>query len=97
MHGELDFAESLHQRVTRWRGCLSAVIGEVREAPQLTPGARTLVSILLKLGLSIGVVSGGFIEIGSLLTAELGISYAHANSLELAEGHLTGEIIGPVV
>jgi phosphoserine phosphatase len=97
MRGELDFAESLAERVQLLAGLPVGVLDEVRAAVRLTPGARTLVATLRDLGLSIGVVSGGFIEVVGPLAAQLGITYAHANSLEVADGHLTGRVAGPVV
>ncbi len=97
MRGELDFAESLAERVQLLAGLPVSVLDEVRAAVRLTPGARTLVATLRDLGLSIGVVSGGFIEVVGPLAAELGITYAHANSLEVIDGHLTGRVAGAVV
>ncbi|MGB2766354.1 MAG: phosphoserine phosphatase SerB, partial [Propionicimonas sp.] len=97
MRGEVDFAESLRSRVRLLAGLPVGVLDEVRAAVQLTPGARTLVATLRDLGLSIGVVSGGFIEIVGPLAAELGITYAHANSLEVADGRLTGRVAGTIV
>ncbi|MFT4228461.1 phosphoserine phosphatase SerB [Micropruina sp.] len=97
MRGELDFAESLRRRVAALEGLPVGVLDEVRAAVRLTPGARTLVATLRDLGLSIGVVSGGFIEVVAPLAAELGITYARANELEVAEGRLTGRIAGPII
>jgi phosphoserine phosphatase len=97
MRGELDFAESLRERVKLLTGLPVEVLDEVRATVQLTPGARTLVATLRDLGLSIGVVSGGFIEVVGPLAAELGITYAHANTLEVADGRLTGRVAGPIV
>ncbi|WP_298131446.1 phosphoserine phosphatase SerB [Micropruina sp.] len=97
MRGELDFAESLRRRVGSLAGLPVGVLDEVRAAVRLTPGARTLVATLRDLGLSIGVVSGGFIEVVAPLAAELGITYARANELEVADGRLTGRIAGPII
>ncbi|MEN0071634.1 MAG: phosphoserine phosphatase SerB [Propionicimonas sp.] len=97
MRGELDFAASLRERVRLLAGLPVSVLDEVRAAVQLTPGARTLVATLRDLGLSIGLVSGGFIEVVAPLAAELGITYAHANRLEVAEGRLTGRVAGELV
>ena len=97
MRGELDFAESLRERVALLAGLPVEVLDEVRSAVRLTPGARTLVATLRDLGLSIGVVSGGFLEVVAPLAAELGITYVHANRLEVADGRLTGRIDGPIV
>ncbi len=97
MRGELDFEQSLRERVRLLAGLPVEVVDEVRAEIRLTPGARTLVETLEDLGLSIGVVSGGFIEIVGPLAADLGITYAHANRLEVADGRLTGQLVGPVV
>ncbi|MGC3994830.1 MAG: phosphoserine phosphatase SerB [Propionicimonas sp.] len=97
MRGELDFADSLRERVSLLAGLPVSVFDEVRAELRLTPGARTLVATLRDLGLSIGLVSGGFIEVVGPLAESLGITYAHANALEAVDGHLTGRVSGPVV
>ncbi|WP_018155977.1 phosphoserine phosphatase SerB [Demetria terragena] len=97
MRGELDFTQSLHQRVAALAGLPESVIDEVRAAVRLTPGARTLVRTLKQLGFTVAVVSGGFIEVVAPLAHELGIHHAHANALEIVDGHLTGRVKGQVV
>lgn len=97
MRGEIDFAESLHQRVAALAGLPDSIFEEVVEQVRLTPGARTLVATLQDLGFAIGLVSGGFIEVVGPLAAQLGISHVHANALEVVDGHLTGRVSGPVV
>jgi phosphoserine phosphatase len=97
MRGELDFAASLHERVACLAGLPVSVIDEVRAAVRLTPGARTLCRTLLRLGFTVAVVSGGFIEVVGPLAEELGIQYAHANRLEVSDGLLTGRVVGEVV
>ncbi|HET7474431.1 MAG TPA: phosphoserine phosphatase SerB [Dermatophilaceae bacterium] len=97
MRGELDFAQSLHQRVAVLAGLPVGVLAEVRDAVRLTPGARTLVRTLKRLGFTVAVVSGGFIEVVGDLAADLGIDHAKANRLEVTGGRLTGRVIGDVV
>jgi phosphoserine phosphatase len=97
MRGELDFAESLHERVACLAGLPTSVLDDVRAAVRLTPGARTLCRTLRRLGFTLAVVSGGFIEVVGPLAAELGIEHAHANRLETADGRLTGRVTGEVV
>jgi phosphoserine phosphatase len=97
MRGELDFGASLHERVACLAGLPDTVIDEVRAAVRLTPGARTLCRTLLRLGLTLGVVSGGFIEVVEPLAKELGIKYIAANRLEIVDGVLTGKVLGPVI
>ena len=97
MRGELDFAESLHQRVQALAGLDVAVLQQVRAEVRLTPGARTLCRTLRGMGLTLGLVSGGFAEIVEPLAAELGITHVRANRLEVADGRLTGRVLGEVV
>ena len=97
MRGEIDFAESLHARVAVLAGLPVGVFDEVRAAVRLTPGAETLVATLKDLGLAVGVVSGGFIEVVEPLARRLGITYVAANRLEVVDGRLTGRVDGPVV
>lgn len=97
MRGELDFAQSLHERVGALAGLPESVLDDVRRAVRLTPGARTLVRTLKRLGFSVALVSGGFIEVVAPLAAELGIGHVEANRLEVVDGHLTGRVLGEVV
>jgi len=97
MRGELDFAESLRARVAALAGLPESVLGEVRAEIRLTPGARTLVRTLKRLGFTVAVVSGGFIEIVGDLARELDIDHAHANRLEVRDGLLTGRVLGDIV
>ncbi|NYG08434.1 phosphoserine phosphatase [Phycicoccus badiiscoriae] len=97
MRGELDFAESLRERVAALEGLPVTVLEEVRAAIQFTPGARTLVRTLKRLGFTVAIVSGGFIEIVEDLARELDIDHAHANRLEVRDGILTGRLVGDIV
>jgi phosphoserine phosphatase len=97
MRGELDFAESLHQRVALLAGLDAAVIDEVLGSIRLAPGARTLIRTLKRLGYRCGIVSGGFTQVTDWLTSALGLDFAEANTLEVAGGKLTGRVIGEVV
>ncbi len=97
MRGEIDFADALQQRVALLAGLDAGVIDEILDGLRLTPGARTLVRTLKRLGYRCGVVSGGFTQFTDRLTAELGLDYAQANTLEIVAGKLTGRVTGPVV
>jgi len=97
MRGEIDFAESLRARVSTLAGLPVTVLDEVRADIRLTAGARTLVRTMKRLGFTLAVVSGGFIEIVGPLAAELGIDHAHANRLEVRDGVLTGGLVGDIV
>ena len=97
MRGEIDFEESLRARVALLAGLSEGVISDVRAEIALTPGARTLISTLKKLGHSVAVVSGGFTEVIEPIIKDLGITHYKANSLELQDGVLTGKVIGQIV
>ncbi len=97
MRGELDFAQSLHARVALLAGVPESALEEVRAAVRLTPGARTLVRTLTRLGFRVAVVSGGFSAVVDPLADELGIHHARANVLEVVDGVLTGRVVGDVV
>jgi phosphoserine phosphatase len=97
MRGELDFAASLRERAALLAGLDAAALDEVRSSIRLTPGARTLVRTLQRLGYKCGVVSGGFTAVIQPLADELGIDYVAANTLEVEDGKLTGRVIDPIV
>jgi len=97
MRGELDFAQSLIARVGLLKGLDESVIAQVREEIRLTPGARTLVRTLQRLGHIVAVVSGGFINVIEPLVKELGIAHYRANTLEIVDGKLTGKVQGAIV
>ena len=97
MHGEMDFAAALRQRVQLLAGLDAAVIDEVLGELRLAKGARTLVRTLRRLGYRCGIVSGGFTLVTDWLSAELDLDYAAANTLEIVDGRLTGRVVGPII
>jgi phosphoserine phosphatase len=97
MRGELDFAASLRERTALLAGLDVSVLEQVRSSLRLTPGARTLIGTLKRLGYRCGLVSGGFAQVIDPLAASLGIDYVAANTLEIAEGVLTGRVLDPVI
>jgi phosphoserine phosphatase len=97
MRGELDFAASLRERTALLAGLDSSVVDSVRAGLRLTPGARTLIRTLQRLGYKCGIVSGGFTSVIQPLAAELGIDYVAANTLEVADGKLTGRVLDPII
>ncbi|KRC50275.1 MULTISPECIES: phosphoserine phosphatase SerB [unclassified Nocardioides] len=97
MRGELDFEQSLRARVKLLAGLDASVLDEVYDAIVVNPGARTMVRTLRRLGYRFAIVSGGFSQITDRLAADLGIHRARANTLEIVDGKLTGEVVGEVV
>lgn len=97
MRGELNFSESLERRVELLAGLPESVLDEVASSILLTPGARTTVRTLKRLGFRCGVVSGGFTRVIARIVDELGLDFAAANELEIVEGTLTGRVVGQII
>ena len=97
MRGELDFAASLTARVKLLADADVEIINSVKAGITLTPGARTLIRTLHKLGHKVGVVSGGFLDVIEPLLQELQIDFYRANRLEIVDGKLTGKLLGAII
>jgi len=97
MRGDLDFAASLRERVALLAGLDATVLDSVRASLRLTPGARTLIRTLKRLGYKCGIVSGGFATVIQPLADDLGIDYVAANTLEVEAGKLTGRVLDPII
>ncbi len=97
MRGELDFEDSLRERVATLAGLPASVVDEVADELELTAGARTTLRTLRRLGFHCGVVSGGFRQVIEPLAHELMLDYVAANQLEIVDGTLTGRVIGPII
>ena len=97
MHGELDFEQSLRARVALLKGLSETAIAQVQKEITITDGAVELVNNLHARGHSVALVSGGFIDIIKPMIDSLSIKYYTANRLEILDGSLTGQLIGPVI
>ncbi len=97
MRGEIDFAESLKERVALLAGLPAEALEETARRIRLTPGARTLCRTLRRLGFRVCLVSGGFREVIAPLAEQLEVDGLRANALEIVEGRLTGRVTGVIV
>jgi len=97
MRGEIDFAESLKQRVALLAGLPTEALDETARRIRLTPGARTLCRTLRRLGFRVCLVSGGFREVIAPLAQQLEVDGLRANALEIVDGRLTGRVTGEIV
>ena len=97
MAGNLDFSESLKARVKLLAGLDAKALAEVAQEIVLTPGARTLIRTLHRLGHKVGVVSGGFINVIEPLLNDLQVDFYRANSLEIVDGKLTGFVSSEII
>jgi phosphoserine phosphatase len=97
MLGELDFVEALCERVALLRGLDESVVDVcLNERITPTPGARTLVATLAALGTRTVLVTGGFHHFADPVAQMLGFDRVVGNRLEVANGQLTGSLLGPI-
>ena len=92
MRGELDFGESLHQRLSLLKGAPISILSKVLDRIEYNPGAKRLISKLKSLGYKTAIISGGFSFFTEHIKNSLSIDYAFANVLEISNGILTGKI-----
>ncbi len=97
MRGEMDFIQSLHQRLAMLKGLDESALPEIARQIPLMPGAHKLINTLKSLGYRTAIVSGGFSYFARYLQKKLGIDYAYANELEIIAGRLTGQVLSPIV
>ena len=97
MDGEIDWPTSLRQRVRLLAGLDESVLERVyTERLQLSPGAIELIAAADAGGIYTLLVSGGFTYFTERLKAQLGLDAAYANQLQIIDGKLTGEVVGPL-
>ena len=97
MRGELDFAESLRERVAVLAGLPESVFADVYARITPTKGVQELIDAVHAGGGLVGAVSGGFTQVLTPLAAKLGLDFARANDLEIKDGKLTGTVEGRIV
>ena len=97
MRGEIDFSQSLIERVATLKGLPDSVLGAVSSQLKLTEGARELVAEIHRRGGKAAAVSGGFIQLLDPIRSELKLDFAAANTLGVEAGKLTGEVVGEIV
>ena len=97
MMGEMDYDQSLRERVALLEGLEARVLYELADNLPLTEGAEILLRVLQRLGYRTAVISGGFSVAAEALQKRLGIDFAWSNTLEIDGGVLTGRVLGPIV
>lgn len=98
MRGELDFSESLRRRVALLAGLDAGALQRVYdERLRISPGGEAMLKAVQAAGIKTLLVSGGFTFFTERLGARLGLDYTHANVLEIADGKLTGRVVGGIV
>ena len=98
MRGEIDWPESLRQRVGLLKGLDESALEKVyNERLKLSPGADRLIGAARQAGIRLLLVSGGFTYFTERLKQQLGLDYAYSNVLETEEGKLTGRVTGELL
>jgi len=98
MRGELDFAQSLRQRVALLKGLQESDLMRVlNERLKLNPGVKEWIETCKRNNITTLLVSGGFTFFAERVKAMLDLDYAVSNSLEIIDGKLTGHILGDIV
>jgi len=97
MRGELQFKDSFRARASLLKGLPEHCLREVAESVSLNDGAHRLLRSLRHFGFKTAIISGGFQYVGERLSEELGIDYVHANTLEIRDGVMTGEVVGEII
>ena len=97
MQGELDFESALRERVALLKGLSASAIDQcLAERIRPVEGAKTLVATLRARGCRAVLVTGGFHQFADPVAAQLGFERVVANRLEIADGMLTGGLLGAV-
>ncbi len=97
MAGEVDFEQSLHERVLTLRGLPESVLAEAFDRVRITEGAKEVIHAIHEAGGRVGAVSGGFIQVLNPLAELLSLDFTRANELEIVDATLTGRVVGKVV
>lgn len=97
MHGELNFDESFTRRVGLLKGLPAERALSLRHAIPLAEGAERLMRTLRRLGYKTAILSGGFTFFAEHLQQRLGIDSAYANTLDIADGMVTGRVVPPIM
>jgi len=97
MAGELDFDESFRARARLLAGLPEQALADLAETVQLNDGAERLIHVLRHFGYRIALLSGGFQYLGERLAQRLQIDHVYANTLEVRDGVMTGQVLGDIV
>lgn len=97
MQGELDFEQSLRQRVAKLQGADESILAQVRQGLPFMPDLVALIATLKGFGWKTAIASGGFTYFSDYLKETLQLDHAQSNQLEIVAGKLTGKVLGEVV
>lgn len=97
MHGKLEFADSLRNRVALLKNAPLSILDQVAANMPLMPGLTELVDGVKAAGWKVAIASGGFTRFAGKLQQDLGLDHIEANQFETTATHLTGQVLGRIV
>ncbi|MFG1494427.1 phosphoserine phosphatase SerB [Halobacteriovorax sp. ZH4_bin.1] len=97
MNGEIDFNQSLIERVSHLKGLSEKTLQDISLKLPLTDGVEDFIRTVKKYGYKVAVISGGFTYFANHLKEKLDLDYAFANELEIEGGELTGRVKGTII
>ena len=97
MAGEIDFSQSLVERVALLKGVKESALEAISNNLTPTKGAKELIQYIHASGGMVAAVSGGFIQLLNPLKSALNLDFVRANTLEIQNGELTGRVSGGIV
>lgn len=97
MAGELDFREALLARVKLLEGLPESVFEKIASQITLSPGALELRTFCRENQIKFGAVTGGFHQVLERVSFFSDLDYLVANSLDVANGYLTGMVNEPII
>lgn len=97
MRGEIDFLDSLRERIALLKGLSVKRLESIAKTLRLTKGSEELLAALKEMGFKVALISGGFTYFTDILKERLGFDYAYGNELEIRDGRLTGKVKGRII
>ncbi len=97
MNGELDFEQSLRQRVGLLAGLSESVLQETADSLNFNPGVIETLKLIKEMGHKVAIVSGGFIQVIEKFLDKVDVDYVFANRLDIANSTLTGNLTGEII
>ncbi|MCB1801280.1 MAG: phosphoserine phosphatase SerB [Gammaproteobacteria bacterium] len=97
MRGEIGFDDSFRRRVGLLEGLREDVLERIARELPITEGAGRLIGNLKRMGYKVGILSGGFTYFAEHLKSRFGVDCVSANLLDIADGRVTGRVVGDIV
>jgi phosphoserine phosphatase len=97
MNGELNFDQSLTERVALLKGFERAHMEAIKNTLKFTPGTEEFLRILRSRGIKTAIASGGFEYFAESVKGRLSMDYAFSNKLDFDGDKLSGRITSSIV